>query len=147
MAWTAGTAAEVAVAGQRTAGGELFDPMTVLASGAAYSPDPRLPLGFALAFDPDTGIVDEAVFARWLRFDPVEICQKSRIDEPSLACASSSSTVGCATNTSSTSPPVPRRRACVRPTSPCSTRSSTTVTRGTQYRYDRSLPLLARAIS
>jgi enterochelin esterase family protein len=56
--------------------GELFDPMTVLASGAAYSPDPACPLGFALAFDWRTGELDEAVFSRWLRFDPIEICQE-----------------------------------------------------------------------
>jgi len=56
--------------------GELFDPMTVLASGAAYSPDPGSACGFALAFDWRTGELDDAVFARWLRFDPVEICQE-----------------------------------------------------------------------
>ena len=56
--------------------GELFDPMTVLASGAAYSPDPGSPLGFALAFDWRSGEINDAVFARWLRFDPVEICQE-----------------------------------------------------------------------
>ena len=56
--------------------GDLFDPMTVLASGAAYSPDPTAEMGFALAFDWRSGEINEAVFQRWLRFDPVEICLK-----------------------------------------------------------------------
>jgi S-formylglutathione hydrolase FrmB len=55
---------------------ELFDVMTILTSGAAYSPAPETPLGFVLPFDWRTSELDEAIFARWLRFDPVEICQQ-----------------------------------------------------------------------
>ena len=58
--------------GQRS--GDLFDLMTFLSCGAAYSPDPQSPLGFRLPIDWQTGTIDEAVFQRWLRFDPVEIC-------------------------------------------------------------------------
>lgn len=58
--------------GQR--GGDLFNLMTVMANGAAYSPDAEAPLGFTLPIDWETATVDEAVLARWLRFDPVEIC-------------------------------------------------------------------------
>ena len=64
--------------GKGPRGGDLFDPMTVLASAAAYSPDPSTDLGFALPFDPHSGELDESVFARWLRFDPVEICLEDR---------------------------------------------------------------------
>lgn len=133
--------------GKGPRGGELFDPMTVLASGAAYSPDPRLPLGFALAFDPDTGIVDEAVFARWLRFDPVEICQEEPYrralagmrlifldgglrDEYFLDFAARA----LATRLRQADIAVQHEEF-------------DDGHRGTQYRYDRSLPLLARAIS
>jgi enterochelin esterase family protein len=56
---------------------ELFDVMTVLTSGAAYSPAPETSLGFVLPFDWRTSALDEEVFARWLRYDPVEICQEA----------------------------------------------------------------------
>jgi enterochelin esterase family protein len=54
----------------------LFDVMTVLANGAAYSPADT-PLGFELPVDWRTAKLDEAVLARWLRFDPVEICHEA----------------------------------------------------------------------
>lgn len=53
---------------------DLFDVMTIFASAAAYSPDDSSPLGFALPVHWHDGTIDEAVFARWLRYDPVEIC-------------------------------------------------------------------------
>lgn len=63
-------------AGKGPRPGELFDVMTIFASGAAYSPDPTLPLGFALPVNWHDATIDEAVFARWLRYDPVEICDE-----------------------------------------------------------------------
>lgn len=54
--------------------GDLFDVMTIFAQAAAYSPDPEAPLGFRLPVDWKTAELDEEVFARWLRFDPTEIC-------------------------------------------------------------------------
>jgi S-formylglutathione hydrolase FrmB len=53
---------------------DLFDVMTIFASAAAYSPDPSSPLGFALPVNLSDGTIDDEIFARWLRFDPVEIC-------------------------------------------------------------------------
>lgn len=64
--------------GKAPRSGDLFDLMTVMACGAAYSPDEGSELGFALPVDWETGTLDEAVFARWLRFDPVEICTEAR---------------------------------------------------------------------
>ena len=64
--------------GQRS--GDLFDLMTFMACGAAYSPDASVPLGFRLPIDWQTGTIDDEVFARWLRYDPVERC----CDEPFL---------------------------------------------------------------
>ncbi len=58
--------------GQRS--GDLFDLMTIMANGAAYSPDPEAPLGFSLPIDWETATLDLAVLERWLRYDPVEIC-------------------------------------------------------------------------
>jgi enterochelin esterase family protein len=54
--------------------GDLFDVVSTLVSAAAYSPDDREPLGFVLPIDWQTATLDQAQFARWLRFDPVEIC-------------------------------------------------------------------------
>lgn len=56
---------------------ELFDVMTVLTSGAAYSPAPETSLGFVLPFDWRTSALDEEIFARWLRYDPVEVCHET----------------------------------------------------------------------
>jgi len=57
---------------------DLFDVMTIFASAAAYSPDPDSALGFALPVNWHDGTIDEKVFARWLRYDPVEICGEDR---------------------------------------------------------------------
>ena len=54
--------------------GELFDMAVILASAAAYSPDAAAPLGFRVPIDWQNGTLDEELFARWLRFDPVELC-------------------------------------------------------------------------
>lgn len=62
--------------GQRSP--ELFDVMTILTSGAAYSPAPETPLGFRLPVDWQKLTFDEDVTASWLRFDPVEICHEER---------------------------------------------------------------------
>lgn len=46
--------------------------MNVVAMAAAYSPNPRAPLGLDLPVEPRTGRVRPEVFARWLEHDPVE---------------------------------------------------------------------------
>lgn len=45
--------------------------VNVFAMSAAYSPNPDSPLGFDLPFDPRTGARIDAVWERWLEFDPV----------------------------------------------------------------------------
>ena len=63
--------------GKQPRGGDLYEIAAVLVSAAAYSPDPPdspSPLGFALPIDWQTAALDEACLRRWLRFDPVEIC-------------------------------------------------------------------------
>jgi hypothetical protein len=57
--------------------GRWLAPISVLALAAVYSPDPSKPLGLALPFDLDTGELDDAVFARWLAWDPANL-----IDDP-----------------------------------------------------------------
>lgn len=49
--------------------------LNLLAMSACYSPDPDAPLGFALPVDLETGERIEAVWRRWLAFDPVVACE------------------------------------------------------------------------
>jgi Putative esterase len=56
---------------------ELVRPMvTVVCMAMAYSPNPQRPHGFDLPFDPETGEIDEAVWARWLTWDPVFMAER-----------------------------------------------------------------------
>jgi enterochelin esterase-like enzyme len=51
--------------------GRAFHALMVLCLAASYSPAPGRPLNLELPFDLETARIDEAVFARWLAFDPV----------------------------------------------------------------------------
>lgn len=56
---------------------ELVRPMvSVVAMAMAYSPNPDRPHGFDMPFDLETGEVDEAVWARWLEWDPVYMVER-----------------------------------------------------------------------
>ncbi len=51
--------------------------VNIAAMAMAYSPNPaRPPWHFDLPFDPDTGEMDEAVWARWLAWDPVRMAAR-----------------------------------------------------------------------
>lgn len=50
--------------------------MEMLGYTAAYSPRSAAAFDLDLPFDRETGEIDEDVFARWLRFDPVEVAPK-----------------------------------------------------------------------
>jgi enterochelin esterase family protein len=50
--------------------------VTVLAMAMAYSPNPGSPLGFDMPFDLDTGELNEAVWKRWLEWDPVRMVDR-----------------------------------------------------------------------
>jgi hypothetical protein len=48
--------------------------VNIAAMAMAYSPNPtRLPYRFDLPFDPDTGEIVEAVWAKWLAWDPLRM--------------------------------------------------------------------------
>ncbi len=55
----------------RRPGGAAFHALMVLCLAASYSPNPGKPLGLELPFDLHTARLDEAVWQRWLEFDPV----------------------------------------------------------------------------
>jgi S-formylglutathione hydrolase FrmB len=46
----------------------------MLGYASAYSPRERAPFALDLPWDARTGAIDDAVMARWLQFDPCEIC-------------------------------------------------------------------------
>ena len=56
--------------------GHYFTTLNVVAMAHFYSPDDTSPAGVALPFDPTTGARDEAVFARWLERDPVRLVER-----------------------------------------------------------------------
>jgi enterochelin esterase family protein len=47
--------------------------VNTLAMASCYSPNPEAPHSFDLPFDPRTAEIDEAVWARWLAWDPVHL--------------------------------------------------------------------------
>lgn len=58
--------------GDRVTGSQI-GVLMALAMAASYDPDPDAPMGIRLPFDPRTCQLDEARWARWLRHDPVEL--------------------------------------------------------------------------
>jgi len=60
---------------------ELVRPMvTVVAMAMAYSPNPESAHGFDLPFDLETGEVIQAVWDRWLQWDPVTLVERHADD-------------------------------------------------------------------
>lgn len=53
-----------------------FPALNTFAMAAAYSPSPASPLGFELPFDPATGERRPEVWARWLAHDPVVLVDR-----------------------------------------------------------------------
>lgn len=52
--------------------------LNTLAMAACYSPNADAPHGFDLPFNPATGEIDDAVWARWLAWDPVHLVDRHR---------------------------------------------------------------------
>lgn len=61
--------------------GRWLPAISALALAAVYSPDPAAPLGIALPFDLERGDLDDAVFARWLAWDPVQLVEAPGVAE------------------------------------------------------------------
>ncbi len=54
----------------------FFSVLGMLCYGAAYAPNPDAPRGFDLPIDSETGVLDEAVWARWLEWDPLRMIDR-----------------------------------------------------------------------
>ena len=61
----------------RKPGGAAFHTLMTLCLAASYSPDPSQPLKLALPFDLRHCKRDDAVWAKWLEFDPVQRVERS----------------------------------------------------------------------
>lgn len=57
--------------------GAFWDLVMTVCWSAAFGSNPGAPHGFDLPIDPETGALDEAVWARWLAHDPIR-----RIEQP-----------------------------------------------------------------
>jgi S-formylglutathione hydrolase FrmB len=55
---------------------EELEMLNILAMAAAYSPDPKEPLGIALPVDPVTGRFREDIWRRWLECDPLRMIER-----------------------------------------------------------------------
>jgi enterochelin esterase family protein len=53
--------------------GAPFEVLSLLGTAAAYSPNPKSPLGFDLPVDLHSGALRPEVWARWLAFDPLDL--------------------------------------------------------------------------
>ncbi len=60
----------------RKADPPLFPAINTIAMAACYSPNPRAPAGFDLPFDVRTGELRPRVWRRWLAWDPVNLVQR-----------------------------------------------------------------------
>ncbi len=66
----------------RGKGGAFWELIMTLCCAAAFGGNPDAPHGFDLPIDPETGALNEAVWARWLTHDPLR-----KIDDPACADA------------------------------------------------------------
>lgn len=127
--------------------GEDFAVVSVLAMAAAYSPNPGAPAGFDLPFDVDTAELVEPVWRRWKEHDPVEM-----IDRPEHQQALRSMRLAffdCGTRDEhQLHAGLQRlRRKLTALGVPHEAEDFDDGHRSTSYRYDVSLPKLARALT
>lgn len=59
-------------------GGDNHGILNVLAMSACYSPNPAAPLGFDLPMELQRGERIDSVWQRWLAFDPLHACERSK---------------------------------------------------------------------
>lgn len=124
-----------------------YSGINVLAMAAAYSPDPAAPLGLALPFDLETAELLPDVWARWLELDPVRL-----VDTPDARAALSNLRLlfldaGTRDEWNLHFGARQLARKLTRHGIAHVHEEFDDGHSGTAYRFDRSLPLLARALS
>lgn len=126
--------------------GRFLNAMNAFAMAACYSPDPNEPLGVALPFDLDTCELIEPVWARWLENDPVRMVdvQALRAGLGSLRCLFIDAGSRDEWNLHRGARVLTRKLKHYGV--PHVYEEFDDGHMGTSYRYERSLPMLARAI-
>lgn len=133
---------------RRRVDGDAFAALNLLAMACAYSPDAdRRPLPARLPFDPETGAVDFDVLRAWQRHDPI----RRVTDDPSVAQTLRALDLLLldAGDRDEYLLHLGARRLSAALTAADVRHSYTEFSgghRGTSWRYDLSLPLLARAL-
>lgn len=61
----------------RPKGSAFWDLIMTVCWSAAFGSNPEMPRGFDLPIDPDTGALNDAVWARWLAHDPIRKLDKA----------------------------------------------------------------------
>jgi S-formylglutathione hydrolase FrmB len=127
--------------------GRWLTAMNVLAMAACYSPEPGAPLHLALPFDPETAELREDVWRRWLAHDPVRLLDHA----PARAALASLKLLFLdAGNRDEWNLHWGARAFTKRLRSEGIAHTYEEFDdghMGTSYRFDRSLPLLARALT
>lgn len=132
---------------QKKQDGRFLSAMNVIAMAACYSPDPSQPFGFALPYDPMTCEVVPDVWARWLAHDPVRMVERAEHRQALSSLAALF--IDCGTRDEWNllwGARALRRRLDAAGIAHTYEEFDDGHT-GTSYRFDRSLPLLARALS
>ena len=127
--------------------GRWMSALNVLAMAACYSPNPGEPLGIDLPFDLETCALRDDVWQRWLEKDPLRMVERAEHREALAGLAALYVDVGSRDewNLQWGARALTRRLGAhgVRHTYEEFDDGHT----GTAYRFDRSLPLLARALA
>ncbi len=123
----------------------LFPALNTLAMAACYSPNPRRRLGFDLPFDLRTGELRPAVWRRWLAWDPVNLVRRRRRALRRLRLVY----LDCGTRDEHHLHYGARQLAARLRAAGVRTvhEEFPDGHANTQYRYDRSFPLLSRALA
>ncbi len=122
-----------------------FDAINTVAMASCYSPDPAQPLGIALPFDLESGELLHGVWARWREHDPVEMVRAHadalrRMRLLFLDCGSDDEYqlhLGMRLFA----------KRCAELGIPCETQEFPDDHKSISYRYDVSVPKLARALA
>lgn len=65
----------------RGIGGDEMHTLMILAMAATYDPAPELPFGVRLPVNPRTCELDEALWQRWLAWDPVRLVEEAEVQQ------------------------------------------------------------------
>ncbi len=119
--------------------------LNILAMASCYSPNPRSALGFDLPFDPATGAMRPEVWRRWKAWDPIDMLDRHaknlrRLRRVFLDCGTRDQ---FALHHGARIFAAKARRLGLRVVHEEFDDNHSNI----QYRYDRSLPLLSRALA